>query len=163
MLNKMKIALASSIVIASMAATGAQAATATGQAEVDIVAPVTITAGNKLDFGVVAVGTTGGTVAIPNSADTRTCAAALTCVGTVSRGSFTVNATSGYTVALTVPATVSLTSGANTMSATLSPSATTLAFTGSAQTLFVGGTLTVAGSQAAGTYTGTYNVTADYQ
>ncbi len=57
-----------------------------------------------------------------------------------------------------------LTSGANSMTATLVESAATATLDGTgAATFTVGGTLSVAASQAEGVYLGTFNVTADYQ
>ncbi|HEV7233206.1 MAG TPA: DUF4402 domain-containing protein [Sphingorhabdus sp.] len=162
MLNK-KIALLGAAA-AALASTGANAATQTATAEVDIVAAVTLTQDAGLDFGVVASSAAAGTVTLPTGSNTRTCSAAVTCVGTANRGQFTVgNATSGYVVAITVPAATTLASGANTMSLTLNPSMTSFTSTGVSQIFYVGGTLSVGANQAAGTYTGTYNVSADYQ
>ena len=50
------------------------------------------------------------------------------------------------------------------MSATLASSAATITFnSASLQDIFVGGTLSVGANQAAGTYNGSFTVTADYQ
>jgi Mat/Ecp fimbriae major subunit len=49
------------------------------------------------------------------------------------------------------------------MTLTLDPGATTIAATGATQTFYVGGTLAVGAAQAAGTYTGNYDVSAEYQ
>jgi Mat/Ecp fimbriae major subunit len=165
MLNKSKLAIAGAIIAAGMASTGANAATQTATAKVEILAPVVLSPVTTLDLGVVAVGATGGTVALPNTSNTRTCSATLTCVGTAARGSFQVtSATNGYVIAITVPASTSLTGVGSPMAMTLSPSATSITFnSASLQTIYVGGTLTVGNNQAAGTYTGTYNVSADYQ
>jgi Mat/Ecp fimbriae major subunit len=162
MLNK-KIALMGAAA-AALVSTGANAATQTATAEVDIIAAVTLSQDVGLDFGVVASSATAGTVTLPTTSNTRTCSASVTCVGTAARGAFTVsNAASGYVVAITVPASTTLASGANSMSVTLNPSMTSFTSTGAAQVFHVGGTLSVGASQAAGTYTGTYNVSADYQ
>lgn len=164
MFNKSKIALMGMVAVAAMASTGAHAATQTATAEVDIIAAVQLAQNDGLDFGVVASSATAGTVALPTTSNTRTCSAGVTCVGTALRGRFTVsNAASGYTVGISVPASTTLTSGANTMALALTPSMTSFASTGAAQVFFVGGTLSVGANQAAGTYTGTYNVSADYQ
>jgi len=86
--------------------------------------------------------------------------------GTVTAASFTVTGQGAYTYAITLPATVTLTSGVNTMTATTftsTPSATG-ALTAGTQTLNVGATLNVAAAQAAGTYvSGTpFSVTVNY-
>lgn len=164
MLNKSKIALMGMVAVAAMASTGAHAATQTATAEVDIIAAVQLAQNDGLDFGVVASSAAAGTVSLPTTSNTRTCSASVTCVGTAMRGRFTVsNAATGYTVAITVPASTTLTSGGNSMNLTLAPSMASFVSTGAAQEFFVGGTLSVGANQAAGTYTGTYNVSADYQ
>lgn len=161
MLNK-KIALLSAAAFA-MVSTGANAATQTATAEVDILAPVTLSQTAGLDFGVVAAGAAAGTVVIPNNSDARTCSAGLACVGAANRGAFSVVGANTYTVAITVAASTTLTGAGAPMALALSSSAATLVATGSAQTFHVGGTLTVGASQVAGTYTGQYTVSADYQ
>jgi Mat/Ecp fimbriae major subunit len=162
MLNK-KIALLGAAA-AAMVSTGANAATQTATAEVDILAAVDLQQNAALDFGVVASSAAAGTVLLPTGSNTRTCSAAVTCVGTAQRGQFTVsNATSGYVVAITVPASTSLTGPGTAMNVALTPSLTSFTSTGAAQVFYVGGTLTVGANQVAGTYSGTYNVSADYQ
>lgn len=164
MLNKSKIALMGAFAAAAMVSTGANAATQTANAEVDIIAAVQLAQGPGLDLGVVASSTVAGTVALPNSSNVRACSGGVTCVGAAQRGEFTVSgATSGYVVAITVAPSTTLTSGGNNMALTLSPSMTSFTSTGAAQVFYVGGTLSVGANQAAGTYTGQYNVSADYQ
>ena len=166
MLNKIKAALVAATAIAAFASTGAQAqaATQTADARVTILTAVQLAQNDVLDFGVVASGATAGTVTLPIGSNTRTCSASVTCVGTALRGRFTVTgASNGYSVAITVPTSATLTSGTNTMAVALTPSITGFTSTGAAQSFFVGGTLTVGASQAAGLYTGTYTVSANYQ
>jgi Mat/Ecp fimbriae major subunit len=161
MLNK-KIALMGAA-IAAMVSTGANAATQTATAEVKIVAAVTLTQTAGLDLGVVAATAAGGTVTLPNTSNTRTCVG-VTCVGTAQRGTFSVaGATTGYVVLVTTAPTTSLTGAGAPMALALSPSLVSFTSTGAAQTFYVGGTLAVGANQVAGTYTGTYNVSADYQ
>ncbi len=162
MLNK-KIALLGAVV-AALASTGANAATQTATADVEIIAAVTLTQDLGLDFGVVASSAAAGTVSLSTGSDTRTCSASVTCVGTAQRGQFTVsNATTGYTVGITVPASTSLTGPGAAMNLTLVPSITSFTSTGAAQVFNVGGTLSIGANQVAGTYSATYNVSADYQ
>ncbi len=161
MLNK-KIALLGAAAIA-MVSTGANAATATATAKVDILAPVTLSQTAGLDFGTVASGAAAGTVAIGTGADTRTCSAGLACVGASNRGAFSVVGASTYTVVITVAASTTLSGAGAPMNLALTPSAATIVANGLPQTFWVGGTLTVGAVQAAGTYTGTYSVSADYQ
>jgi Mat/Ecp fimbriae major subunit len=162
MLNK-KIALLGAA-IAALASTGANAATQTATAEVDIIAAVQLAQNDGLDLGVVASSAVAGTVALPTTSNVRTCSAGVTCVGTALRGRFTVSgATSGYVVAISVPTSTTLASGANSMTLSLTPSITSFTSTGAAEVFYVGGSLAVGANQVAGTYTGTYAVSADYQ
>lgn len=164
MLNKTKFALLGVVAAAAMASTSAQAATQTASAEVDIVPAVTLAQNNALDLGIVATSGTAGTVTLPTGSDTRVCSTGVSCVGTALRGRFTVGgAASGYVVAINVPTSTTLTSGGNNMVLTHTPSMTSFTSTGAPQIFFVGGSIPVAANQAAGTYTGTYNVSADYQ
>lgn len=163
MLNKSKVALIGAIAAAGMFSSAANAATVSADARVNILAPVILTQTAGLDFGVVASGVAAGTVTLPNSSNVRTCSAGLACVGAAQRGAFNVTGAVTYTIAITVAASTTLTGVGTPMALTLNPSATSIVATGTAQPFFVGGTLTVGAAQAAGTYTGTYNVSADYQ
>jgi hypothetical protein len=62
MLNKSKIALAGAIAAAALVSTGANAATQTATAEVDILAAVQLAQNDGLDLGVVASSAAAGTV-----------------------------------------------------------------------------------------------------
>jgi Mat/Ecp fimbriae major subunit len=161
MLNK-KIALMGAA-IAAMVSTGANAATATATADVEILAPVTLIQTAGLDFGTVAAGAASGTVTLPTGSNTRTCSVGLACVGAASRGAFEVTGVDTYVVDITVDASTVLTGAGTDMNLTLDPGITSIVADGTAQTFYVGGTLTVGAGQAAGTYTGNYNVSADYQ
>ena len=165
MLNKSKIALMGVIAVAGIASNAANAATVSARAEVDIITAVTLTEDAILDFGVVASSAAGGSVTLPNTSDARTCVG-VTCVGTAQRGAFTVSgAASGFVVLVTTAPTTTLTNGGGgaPMNLILNPSLLNFTSTGVARSFFVGGTLAVGANQAAGTYTGNYNVSADYQ
>ena len=162
MLNKSKIALIGAIAAAGMVSTGANAATQTATADVRIISAVTLTQDVGLNLGVVAASAAGGTVTLPNTSDVRTCAG-VTCVGTAQRGQFTVSgAATGFVVLVNTPLSTTLAGPGTAMTLALSPSLVNFTSTGAAQTFFVGGTLAVGANQTAGTYNGTYTVTADY-
>jgi Mat/Ecp fimbriae major subunit len=161
MLNK-KIALLGAA-MSALVSTGANAATVTATADVEILAPVTLSQTAGLDFGIVAAGSSAGTATIGTGANTATCSAGLACVGTTSRGTFSVVGANTTTVVITVAPSTTLTGAGPAMSLTLNPSATSVTATGAAQTFYVGGVLSVGASQTAGTYTGTYSVSAEYQ
>ena len=158
-----KIALLGAAV-AALASTGANAATQTATAEARIITAVTLTQNTGLNLGTIAPSAAAGTVTLPTGSNTRTCSASVTCVGTATRGQFTVaGAATGFTVGITVPTSTSLTGAGAPMGLTLVPSITGFTSTGAPVVFFVGGTLSVGANQVAGTYTGTYNVSADYQ
>ena len=156
----------------------AQSATqvnATGNATVKIYTPLTLTAvsGNDtMDFGILAANgapraaassfTMGGLAASP----TVSCFAGWLCSGTPKAAHFTVAGTSGASVNVVLPASITLNSGANsvsvsTITSTLATPANTVL--GASATAFaVGGTLDVPANTPDGVYTGTFSVTADY-
>ncbi len=143
----------------SLAATAAANATAT------VVTPIAIAKNADLAFGKF-VANTGGTVVIGTTgARSQTGTVVLFNQGsTQNAASFAVTGEGAYTYAVTLPSTATITSGANTMAVgtfVSNPSGTGT-LTAGAQTLLVGGTLTVASGQAPGTYTGSYNVSTDY-
>lgn len=165
MLNKFKAMIGASVITVAMMSNAAHAETATATANAEILAAVELSPIADLDMGLVAVGAQAGTVTLEASG-TRTCSAELTCVGTATPGSFQVtNATDGFVIDITVDATTTLSgTGGDDMTLTLNPDATSITFDSAAlQTISVGGILAVNASQGAGVYTGTYNVSADYQ
>jgi len=153
------------VIGASVFAVNAQAASVTGSASADVRTPIAITAGAAMNFGNIAVGAIGGT-AVVDTAD------ALSVTGDVSglsgvvpaSGAFSVTGQGTSTYSITLPTTIALTSGANTMtvSALNHNAGLTPALAAGAATFKVGGTLTAAGGQATGTYTGSYSVVVNY-
>lgn len=165
MLNKIKFALVGSIAAAAMTAGAAQAATETVGADAEIIEAVTLANVVDLDFGTIASDATGGTASVTaDAAGTRACGT-MTCVGTASSGSIDVTAASGQTVDVSFATAGAVTlngPGGATMSMT--PSLSTGSFTSTGtDTVYVGGSLTVGASQAAGAYSATFDVDVDYQ
>jgi Mat/Ecp fimbriae major subunit len=164
MLNKMKIVLAGAAAVAAMSSSAAFADTESATATVQILGAVELTKFADLDLGTVASGAATGTVALPTSSNTRTCTG-VTCVGTASRARFQVTAaTDGYVIDVTHSPTATLTGPGASMSLALASSASSITFDSALlEDIFVGGTLTVGANQVAGTYSGTFSVTAEYQ
>lgn len=159
-----KAALCGSMLIAaSFGANSAHAATANADAKARIITQVSVAkvAGQDLDFGAIVPGASNGTVTI-SSVGGRTCTAALTCSGATSAAGFTISGASGETVLISSAANVTLANGGSTMTATLSPSINSLVLDGT-DGFTVGGMLTVPSSIAAGSYSGQFNVTVNYQ
>jgi len=147
----------------AMAAPG-DTSTAQGSATAEVVAPITLqhVNGATLNFGTFTTGDAGGTVVVDQTG-------VGTATGEVTLLSGSVEAADAFTVAgdpnraftiTTAGGTVS--NGTDTMTFTTSaPNAGALDAAGAAA-FSVGGTLTVAGGESAGTYTGSYNVTVAY-
>ena len=121
---------------------------------------LTLTEDVQLDFGNIIPPIPGDTVTLDRVADTLTCPAS-TCSGHA-RGEWTVT---GSDAVITISAQSPIVLGdgfGNNMSATIdAPATATIA--GGTVTFNTGGVLTVGANQADGTYSGTYDVTVDYQ
>ena len=154
-------ALATVGLIGFSTATFAQA-TATASASANIIQPITITKTVDMNFGNVAVSATIPGTAILTPAGTRTTGGSggvtlPATTGTVSAASFTVAGQAGYTYAITLPVSCTISDGAtHSMTVdnfTSSPTSTGVLSSGGTETLNVGATLNVAAGQAAGLYT----------
>ena len=158
--------IASAAAVAGMvagAALSVQAAGGTGNVTASIIAPIAITKSTDLAFGSVVSSGSADTVVV-SPAGARTCGGTLTCTNTVTAGAFNVTGGTGETYSITLPASATVTSAANTMTITAftsTPSGTG-ALTGGAETLRIGARLQVGAGQALGSYSGTYAVTVEY-
>lgn len=141
---------------------------ATANASATIVTPISISKNNDMDFGNVATDGTVGSVTL-SPASGRIPAGGVTLpatAGTVAAASFAVGGSGSYTYAITLPSSVVITSGSNTMTVnnfTSSPSLIGTLSSG-AETLLVGAKLNLTASQAAGSYTSAtpFTVTVNY-
>ncbi len=165
-----KIVLAAAVVALSAgsafaAGPSGNTSTAQGSATATVISPIqlTHTSGASLNFGTFSAGT-GGTVAVTSGGTGSVTGD----VGAVTGGTYAADA---FSVAGDASRNFSITSaggtvasGSNSMTFTTSASATSGALdTTGAASFTVGGTLTVGSGQAAGTYTGSYDVTVTYQ
>lgn len=161
-----KAAIAATVATAAFSTVAADAApaTATATARARVLKQVTITNTSDLDFGTIVPGTANGTVTV-SATGARTCGTGITCTGASSAANFNITGTVNQVVTVTAPASVSLTSGTNSMSATLTRSANTVTLAGGAVngSVQISGALSVPSNQADGSYSGTFNVTIDYQ
>ena len=156
---KSLVIVAASLAIAN---TSFAQATATASASATIITPISIVKTTDMNFGNVAVSATvAGTVVLnPNSSRTTGGGGGVTLpatTGTVAAASFTVSGQAGYTYAITLPSSCTITDGAShnmTVNGFSSfPSSTGTLSGGGTETLTVGATLNVSAAQAAGTYT----------
>ena len=172
-MKQVKKIVASIIVIAATISTANAQSTATASASATIVTPISIAKNVDMNFGNIAVTSTGGTVILA-AAGTRTATGGVTLpvvAGTVSAAAFTVSGQSAYTYDITLPSgNTVLSSGANSMNVNnftasigLTAGALSVGAPGT-QSFSVGATINVGANQAAGSYTTAtpFNVTVNY-
>jgi spore coat protein U-like protein len=143
-------------------------ATQSATANATIITPISITNVADLNFGNIVAGTGAGTVTVAttgNRTSTGDVILPSATLGTVNAAEFKVTGLADATYAITLPTSIDISeTGGTTMTVTdftSNPSGTgTLA--GGTQTLSVGAMLNVKANQAAGNYTGTFNVTVAY-
>ncbi|MGB3846889.1 MAG: DUF4402 domain-containing protein [Sphingopyxis sp.] len=147
----------------AMNASAAHAASATGTAKAKILRQITLTNTSDLQYATVISGATASTVAV-STAGAATCGAGLTCTGTTSAANFNIAGTNGAVVLVGGDSSVTLNGSlGGTMTSSLSYSATSVTLGATGGSFQVGGTLSVGANQASGDYSGTFNVTANYQ
>jgi hypothetical protein len=163
-------ALAVVLLACGSKASAQASATATATATATIITPITIAKTSDMNFGNVAVHATNPGTVLISAAGVRTAGGGVTLPttqGTVSSAAFTVNGQTGYTYAITLPASVTITDGAshsmNVDQFSCTPGATGL-LTGGTENITVGATLNVAAAQTAGVYSSAtpFNVTVNY-
>jgi hypothetical protein len=131
---------------------------ATASTSANIVGPISISKITDMNFGNVAISPVlAGTVVLdPASARTATGGVTLPVItGAVAAAMFTVAGEAGTTYSISLPGTITLTSGLNTMTVdnfTSTPTPTGSLATGT-EDLFVGATLNVGAAQTSGLYT----------
>ncbi len=141
------------------------------QSKARIITPITLanTSSQALDFGVIARGTTGsstivvGSVASP-SINVATGDAVVLTSAAQTAAKFTVGGENAKTYAITIPSTAqTITDGSTTLNITaFTCSNGATGAIGTNDIFYVGGTLTVPSTTAAGNYAGTFNVTVAY-
>lgn len=167
MRNSLRLALIGAVAAASFAGSAQAATTATGTASAEVLSSLTVTATSNLQFGQIAANT-GGTVTV-NADSTTGFTGSLVSTGTRAPATFSVTGTPNTSVIVSLPtASVNLTRSGGTETMTLSgfnsnPGGAFQLGTTGAGTFNVGGTLAVASGQVAGAYTGTFQVSVEYQ
>lgn len=161
-IRKLFFAAGAAALAAGAYSTAAYAATVTADAQATVIQPLVVTQAQGMNFGDLSVGTAGGTLVLAPGGGLTPSADIDTAGGTVQVGTYNVagEATKVYTISF--PGSTTLTSGGNTM--TVGAFTDSVGGSAAVPTPFsVGATLTVGGSQAPGTYTGTYTITVNYQ
>ncbi|MFZ2950013.1 MAG: DUF4402 domain-containing protein [Desulfuromonadaceae bacterium] len=172
-MRKFTALLAAGVVLGTSGMAMAQSSTASVTTNATVIAPIAISQTTSLEFGTVVKGT-AGTVVIATDGTRTDSVAALTPgtqKGTVRAASFAVAGEGAMTYAITLPAdnSVVLTTGDGAddtkkmqLASFVSNPSGTGALTAGAQTLLVGATMTLDGTEIAGAYTATYAVTVAY-
>lgn len=140
------------------------------QGRARVITPITLanTGSQALDFGIIARGTSESTVVVAASAspsvNVATGDAVVLTSYTQTAAKFTVGGESGKTYAITIPsAAQTITDGTNTLNITgFTCSNGATGTIGSFDVFYVGGTLTVPAAAVAASYSGTFNVTVNY-
>ena len=155
--------------LAGIISQSALAATDTGTANARIVTPITVTEATQMNFGDIQP-EAGATTVTLSTAGVATPSGATVVTGSPSQGVFTVTGTEAATYSITLPADgiVQLTGPGPAMDVdgfNHDAGGTPTIGVGGTSTLNIGAVLSVAGSatQTAGDYSGTYDVTVDYQ
>lgn len=179
---KTKFLLAAGLAAVTFAGVGAHKAmaiTTSGNIEATILEAITLAAVDTLDFGRIAPGTIDTVVYVAATTGARSITAGdgtLVAGGGEQDGTFNLDGSDGLTVTIDVPAdaTVTVTNGTDTLEvdsfewsydggATTVGDGTVVLAVGGPDVLSVGAELTVEALDSAGTYTGTFDVTVDYQ
>jgi hypothetical protein len=138
--------------------------TATANATVNIVSPLTLTNTSDLNFGTIVGPFAGETVSMDDS-DNENCST-LTCSGTQTSAHFDVTlGTANQNLAIVVDPTVDMDDGVDpVLTVALTGPASTVTTDGSGNASFgVGGSFSIPNGQGDGLYSGTFSVTANYQ
>ena len=147
----------------------AQSAAGTVTSSATLVRTLSVSSTTPLDFGTFAPGAAPGTV-VMSAAGNRSASGGVTLIASGPGSAYTISLSGTPATSYTVSLPTSVLLNANQGSATMTLNAFTTTLTGLQGTLNpsgigsfgVGGTLSVAGSQAIATYTGTFNVTLSY-
>lgn len=164
-----KVALVTVSAAATMLCARANAATITATAQASVVKPLTLTSLQSMDFGTITLGPgtwSNSTVSL-TQAGALSCGANLICTGAPVVAQFNVSGSKSNSVVISAPK-VTLTNQSDstkTLQLTLnSPTTITLTNSGAPGNNFsVGGSITLSSTTADGTYSGTINITANYQ
>jgi hypothetical protein len=160
-------AISYTVTVAKNAALSSGAVTASGNTpSMTINKELSMTNPTPLSFGrFVRPPITNGSVTVTSGGGRGVAGGVVILPSTFSRAQYNVTGEAGQQIAVTVPATFTMASGANTLTVTTNNTAvgiTALSSPGGAYTFHVGGGFTLTPTTPSGLYTGTFNVAVAY-
>ena len=160
--------ITSLLIAAALAAvgSGARAASVKVAVKAKVIKPLVLSVRQNLDFGQIVVpGTPGTRVVSISQTGVLTCPAGLTCSGVARHAIFNVTGTNGQVARIsTAVSTLSNGTGGTIMFTPSAPASVTFTNSGSSgQNFGVGGSVSLSSTTSDGLYSGTVEVTVDYQ
>ncbi len=144
----------------------AQAARTNVPTSARMMRPIVLTARQDLDFGQILLPTTAGTHTVSISmAGVRSCGTGLSCSGVARQAVFNLVGSNNQAIRVTAVATPMVNAaGASIVMTPIAPASVTLSNAGNGgQDFGVGGSISVTSATADGVYSGSLEVTVDYQ
>ncbi|MBN2675928.1 MAG: DUF4402 domain-containing protein [Alphaproteobacteria bacterium] len=142
-----------------LGSTAVEAATAEGEARINVITPLSIEETASVDFGDVAMDTgTSGTISIAAADGAITCPSTYICAGSGTVGSFTINGKADEVVTVSIDDEADLYvagQGATALHFVPTLSTSTPTLTSGTATITVGGSIAVNGDEPAGDYSTT--------
>lgn len=160
-----RIALSLLVVLAAVAAHAQSSATASASALAKVIQPIAIAKTSDLNFGTIISGPSGLVTVSPAGVETSVGATTLNPNPNVSAAQFVVTGQPSTAYSISLPTSITITNGAQSMTVdnfTSNPTPGGLLSAGGSQALSVGARLNVATNQAVGNYAGTFSVTVAY-
>lgn len=171
--KNMSKALMMGTALVTLSALDAHAAPGTGSMSAVVLTPIVVAAPTDINFGSITHAGVGGTVVVTPTGGRQAGGGPTQVVGLGNEtfGVLSISGATGVNIDLAMTATsFAVSNGTATMAVNAfnidvdaGGTAETITLTASPGTVPIGATLNVGAAQAAGTYTGTYNLTAGYQ
>ena len=161
--NKLLLAAGAAAMSAGIYSASTLAASVTSTANATVIAPMTITETQALDFGDIAENGAGGTISLDATTGARTPGggASASAGGGDQRGIYAITGVGGKTYSISIPG-VNLTGPGPNMPVTFTTDASGTLPAGGSDNIGVGGQITLGVGQTPGGYSANYTVTVDY-